>query len=128
MTDTTKKRLTWFGIVLLAMLAIILFDSTLLTNAEKIRGGFTETAFSRNENNSGPVIRLYAVKVDSPAVADYEGYGNSMPHTEHGTTKIFFFEGEAPEDLQLDAPHYDTARYRAIWVFQKNAVGKTTGQ
>lgn len=128
MTDITKKRLIWFGIVLIAMLVIIFSDSALLTNAEKIRGGFTETAFSRNENNSGPVIRIYAVKVDSPAVADFEAYGNSMPHTEHGTTKIFFFEGEAPTDLRLDAPHYDTARYKATWVFQKNAVGKTSGQ
>lgn len=128
MTDITKKRLIWFGIVLAAMLVIIFSDSTFLTNAEKIRGGFTETAFSRNENNSGPVIRIYAVKVDSPAVADYEAYGNSMPHTEHGTTKIFFFGGDAPTDLGLDAPHYDTARYKAAWVFQKNAVGKTTGQ
>jgi len=102
----------------------------LLKNTEKIRGGFTEVSFVRNENNSGPVIRLYSVKVDSPLVADFQGYGNSMPHTEHGTTKIFFFDAakDAPDKLSLQSPYYDTSKYEAISIFQKNAVGKTSEQ
>lgn len=129
MNKVNKKRLVWLGLIVLIIIYIVISDSSLLTNTKEIRGNFTETAFYRNENNSGPVIRLYAVKVDSPLVADFEAYGNSMPHTEHGTTRIFFFDSKqgAPEKLSKGSPHYDTTRYRAIWVFQKNAVGKTEG-
>lgn len=125
-----KKRWIWFGVLVIVILMMIFRDSSLLTNSKKIRGGFTETAFYRNENNSGPVIRLYAVKVDSPLVADFEAYGNSMPHTEHGTTKIFFFDAKekAPDKLFLESPYYDTSQYKAISIFQKNAVGKTSAE
>ncbi len=128
MNKVNKKRWIWFGFVVVLILIVIISDSSLLTNSQKIRGGFTETAFYRNENNSGPVIRVYAVKVDSPLVADYDSYGNSMPHTEHGITKIFFFDAKsgAPDKLTMNSPHYDTAQYRTIWVFQKNAVGRVT--
>jgi|SRR5690606_259642 len=128
MNKVNKKRLIWLGLVVLIIIYIVISDSSLLTNTKEIRGGFTETAFKRNENNSGPVIRLYAVQVDSPMVADFEAYGSSMPHTEHGTTKIFFFDTKqgAPKKLSLETPYYDTTQYRAIWVFQKNAIGKTT--
>lgn len=128
MNKVNKKRFLWLGLIILIIVYIVISDSSLLTNTKEIRGNFTETAFSRNENNAGPVIRLYAVKVDSPMVAEYEEYGNSMPHTEHGITKIFFFDTEqgSPEELSLTAPHYDTTRYNAIWVYQKNAIGETT--
>jgi len=128
MNIVNKKRLLWFGFIIVIVIAVIVSDSSLLTNAEKIRGGFTETAFKRNENNSGPVIRLYAVKVDSPLVADFEGYGNSMPHTEHGTTKIFYFDAAkgSPNKISLEAPYYDTNKYEAISIFQKNAVGNVS--
>lgn len=128
MNKVNKKRLIWLGLIVLIVVYIVISDSSLLTNTKEIRGSFTETAFSRNENNAGPVIRVYAVKVDSPLVADFEAYGNSMPHTEHGITKIFFFDTRkgSPQELSLDPPHYDTARYEALWVYQKNAVGKTT--
>lgn len=128
MNKVNKKRWMWLGFLIVLILVIVISDSSLLTNSQKIRGGFTETAFYRNENNSGPVIRVYAVKVDSPLVADYDSYGNSMPHTEHGITKIFFFDAKkgAPDKLNMNSPHYDTAQYKAVWVFQKNAVGRVT--
>src|SRR5690606_33364248 len=121
----SKKRWIGLGLIIAVMLVIVVRDSSLLKDTEKIRGGFTETAFKRNENNSGPVIRLYAVKVDSPLVADFEGYGNSMPHTEHGSTRIFYFDSSkgAPNQLSLETPYYDTSKYEAISIFQKNAVG-----
>src|SRR5690606_5426314 len=128
MRKLSRKRWIGLGLLLLVIIVIVVRDSSLLKNTEKIRGGFTEVAFSRNENNSGPVIRLYSVKVDSPLVANFQGYGNSMPHTEHGTTRIFFFDSSkgAPDKLSLQSPHYDTVRYDAVSIFQKNAVGKTT--
>lgn|SRR5690606_25517194 len=128
MTKVNKKRWLWFGLIIVVILGIIINDSSLLTNTKEIRGGFTETAFKRNENNSGPVIRLYAVKVDSPLVADYETYGNLMPHTEHGTTKVFYFDATSgsPDKLSLEAPYYDTTRYQAVSIFQKNAVGNVS--
>src|SRR5690606_7070734 len=130
MKAVNKKRWIWFGVIILIVLAIIVNDSSLLTDTKKIRGGFTETAFKRNENNSGPVIRLYAVKVDSTLVADYEEYGNSMPHTEHGTTKIFYFDANtgSPDKLSLEAPYYDTSKYEAVSIFQKNAVGSVSNK
>lgn len=101
-------------------------DTSNLTQPSKLKGGFTEVAFYRNENNTGPVVRIYAVKVDNPDGAAYEAYGNAMPHTLHGMTKVYFFnDGDPmPSTLRFNAPHFDTLLYHPIKVFQKNGVAE----
>jgi hypothetical protein len=58
---------------------------------QDLKGNFTEVAFYRNENNTGPVIRIYAVAVEDTLWEEMKKYGNYMPHTKYGNTKVYFF-------------------------------------
>ena len=77
-----------------------------------------------NENNTGPVIRLYAVEVKDTLVAEYTAYGDFMPHTKYGRTTVYFFlPGQSPPALRIDEPHFDTLRYTPVAVYYKNSMG-----
>lgn len=121
----TKKQLIGLALFI-ALIGFILFvDSSNFSQPAKLKGTFTETGFYRNQNNAGPVIRIYAVRVENPDGAAYEAYGNAMPHTVHGTTKVFFFNAKspAPSHLYFNEPHFDTLLYRPIKRYEKNGVG-----
>lgn len=121
----TKKQLIGAILSIAFIGFMLLTDSTNFSQPAKLTGGFTETGFYRNENNAGPVIRIYAVSVKEPNEAQYESYGNAMPHTVHGTTKVFFFDANypAPSTLDFNEPHFDTLRYHPIKRYEKNGVG-----
>lgn len=107
------------------MVIILLWDTNMLSQPANLKGSFTEVAFKRNENNSGPVIRIYAITVKEPNGADYKGYGDAMPHTLRGNTKVFFFDekGPVPVELKLDFPYFDTLLYKPIQVYERNGAG-----
>ncbi|MEH0156759.1 hypothetical protein V6R21_21695 [Limibacter armeniacum] len=91
-----------------------------------LEGDFKEDAFLRNENNTGPVVRVYAVSVSDTLWAAMEQYGKMMPHNKYGNTKVYFFEkGEAPNDLKLEDDNFDRV-YQASCLarFEKDAMGK----
>ncbi len=58
---------------------------------KELKGNFKEVAFLRNEQNTGPVIRIYAVILDAENWIEMEQYGNYMPHTKYGTTRVYFY-------------------------------------
>lgn len=66
-----------------------------------LKGGFEEVAFIRNEQNTGPVIRVYTVIVHGEPWKEMEQYGNYMPHTKYGTTRIYFFRAGKPYPSRL---------------------------
>ena len=63
---------------------------------KELKGNFKEVAFIRNEQNTGPVVRLYAVTVQGEPWKEMEQYGNYMPHTKYGITRIYFFSAGKP--------------------------------
>ena len=103
---------------------MLIFDSKEFSQPTKLTGGFKEVAFYRNENNDGPVIRIYAVSVKNPDIAEYKDYGNAMPYTLHGNTKVYFFDesGEVPTKLVFNYPHFDTLKYKAIKLYERNGA------
>ncbi len=123
----TKKTSNILVILLiLAILAFLVKDTFTQDNVSDLKGGFTEVASYRNENNTGPVQRIYSVSVKDTAGADLEAYGNFMPHSKYGNTKVYFFkEGPAiptklfPGDVNFDPKYINNC----FALYEKSAMG-----
>ncbi|MGF1922653.1 MAG: hypothetical protein ACQUHE_00630 [Bacteroidia bacterium] len=123
----TKKNSRLFIIlVVLVIIAWLITDILDQKGKNDLKGGFTEVASYRNENNTGPVQRIFSVSVKDTADAELEHYGNLMPHNKYGNTKVYFFkEGNAvPTALFPGAVNFD-AEYRenCFAVYEKSAMG-----
>lgn len=120
----SKKQIKWLSFFIILTLVVILFDSQMLSQPSKLKGNFKEVAFYRNENNDGPVIRIYSVTVENPEGANYKGYGDAMPYTLHGNTKVYFFDIKhtAPTQLRFNYPHFDTSQYKPIKIYERNGA------
>jgi len=116
-------------IAVIAGLAWMLKDSFTQPGVKDLKGNFTETAFYRNENNTGPVLRVYAVSVSDTLYKEMLKYGDLMPHTKYGTTTVYFFNNNLsfPKSLKGDEPHFDQAfSANCIGVYQKNGMSKVS--
>lgn len=116
------------GLALLAIALIgwMLKDTFTQSGIEDLKGGFNEVANYRNENNTGPVQRIYAVTVKDTTGAQLKEYGDLMPHTKYGNTKVYyFFEGKgAPSQLVPGNINFD-AKYNnnCFALYEKSAMG-----
>jgi hypothetical protein len=105
----------------------MLADALIQPGVDDLKGDFKELAFVRNEQNSGPVMRFYAASVRDTLWDEFEKYGDFMPHTKYGTTKVYFFLPGAPmpENLFLEdgglSP--ESKRY-CIGIYEKNGMSQ----
>jgi len=116
-------------ILVIAGLAWMLKDSFTQPGVNDLKGNFKEISFYRNENNTGPVMRVYAVEVADTLYKEMVSYGNLMPHTKYGTTTVFFFKAGSPSPDTLNAvtPHFDQAYMAScIGVYEKNGMSKVS--
>jgi hypothetical protein len=99
-----KKRNYILILIVIAGLLYMMKDSFFQPGVDDLKGNFTEQGFTRNENNTGPILRLYSVSLTDTLWKEMETYGNYMPHTKYGVTKVFFFlkNGSSPSDISLD--------------------------
>ena len=77
------------GVLILFVIVVMIwigFDTFTQPGVSDLDGQYTEVAHYRNENNTGPVIRIFAVYTPDSLWADMEAYGNFMPHTKYGNT------------------------------------------
>lgn len=127
-TERTSKKTSKiiFTILILALIGWFLKDTFTQSGIEDLKGGFVERAKYRNENNTGPVQRIYAVTVKDTAGANLIEYGNLMPHSKYGNTKVYFFkEGNSfpsklfPGNQNFDS-QYNTSYYA---LYEKGAMG-----
>jgi len=119
--------------LLLLMLAIIIgyivYDSTSQPTVADLQGGFREVALYRNENNTGPIVRVYAVSVRDTLSKDMLKYGDLMPYTKYGTTTVYFFNAikPFPDSLAESEPHFDPKFWpNCIAVYRKDANGQAS--
>ena len=120
-----KKRL-FLGIILLVMIVWILKDTFTQSGIEDLKGGFVEVATFRNENNTGPIQQIYAVKVKDTTGAQLIEYGNLMPHHKYGNTKVYFFleEGNMPTSLSPGDVNFDQQYNKWCFaLYEKSAMG-----
>jgi len=118
-----------FIIVAVAGLFWMLKDSFTQPGVKDLKGNFKEAAFYRNENNTGPVIRIYAVSVIDTLYKEMLAYGDLMPHTKYGTTTVYFFSNSlpVPNTLVSDTPHFNPAfAANCIGVYEKNGMSQVS--
>lgn len=118
-------------ILLLSVLIIIAIIWNAITEPgiKDLKSNFKEIAFIRNEQNTGPVIRIYAVSLNSEDWKEMEQYGNYMPHTKYGTTRIYFFlnNTDLPEELSFGEINI-AERYRknCIAIYEKEGMSQSS--
>jgi len=119
----TKILLT---LMIVAILIWLLKDTFSQRTTGDLKGGFTERASYRNDNNTGPIQRIFSVSVTDTADAELEAYGNLMPHSKYGNTKVYFFkEGDAaPTQLFPGRLNFDATYAKNCYaLYEKSAMG-----
>ena len=119
-----------FYALFLAVLAMVVWSISDTINQPSVvdlEGEFVETAFFRNENNTGPVVRIYAIYAADTSLEAMKGYAEFMPHTKYGNTKVFFFNSmeNSPKEIRSNQPHFDPAyEPHCLAFYEKNAMGQ----
>ena len=90
-----KPKYLAIGAIILLM-GWFIFDSLSLPGVGDLKGNFQEVATYRNENNTGPIVRVYAVTVADTLWREMRQYGDFMPYTKYGNTKVYFFRQGQP--------------------------------
>lgn len=96
------KRL--FLVLIMGFMIAILLNSIFTDNINTIEGDFKELAFTRNENNTGPVHRLYAFSLQDTLWKNMQEHADLLPHTKYGITEVYYFVNshqETPIELNL---------------------------
>ena len=121
-----KYKVYILAISVLIIIAII-WNTLSEPGIKDLKSDFKEIAFIRNEQNTGPIIRIYAVSMKAENWEEMERYGNYMPHTKYGTTNIYFFlnNSEVPENLNFGAinisEHYQK---NCIAIYEKDGMSQ----
>lgn len=121
-----KKQSIFLAVIVLVVIFWMLKDTFTQSGIEDLKGGFVEVAHYRNENNTGPIQRIYAVRVKDTTGAQLVDYGNLMPHNKYGNTIVYFFlEGSntpstlSPGDVNF-AQEYNQSCFA---LYEKSAMG-----
>lgn len=69
---------------------------------EQWEGKYEEIGYFRNENNTGPIIRILAVRVKDENPDWMEGFGDAQPHSKYGRTLVFYFKPIFSEKIKLN--------------------------
>ncbi|PRY87535.1 hypothetical protein [Mongoliibacter ruber] len=121
-----KKLFYFIGGIVVVIVLWIMADTMMQPGVGDLKGDFQEVSFYRNENNTGPVIRVYAVYTSDSLWAEMRQYGDYMPHTKYGNTKVFFFRDKAnvPQSLKGNEPYFNEALQNyCIAKYEKSAMG-----
>lgn len=86
---------------MLILLVQIVRSSFSNPGIEAFEGKYEELAFYRNENNTGPVIRIYAVRALDTDEVWMREFAEAQPHTKYGRTLVFFFSPELKQKVEL---------------------------
>ena len=124
-----KNKKNLLLLALAAIIGYIVYDSASQPTVDDLQGGFREVALYRNANNTGPIVRVYAVTVQDAHSRDMRKYGDLMPYTKYGTTTVYFFDAAKPfpNSLAANEPHFD-AKFapNCISVYRKDANGQVS--
>jgi len=124
------KRKSFVYFLLAGVLALIFFmvkDIVSQPGISDMKAGFKEVVKYRNANNTGPVQRIYVVTVKDSIWKEMEDYGNLMPHTKYGNTKVYFFMHHAkiPPSLTPGEVNFDPVFNKdCIALYEKSAMSQ----
>lgn len=122
-----KKYKVYILVISVLIVIAIIWNTITEPGIKDLKSDFKEIAFIRNEQNTGPVIRIYAVSLKTENWEEMEQYGNYMPYTKYGTTKIYFFlnNSEIPEELNFGEVNIPE-RYKknCIAIYEKDGMSQ----
>jgi hypothetical protein len=124
-----KKNKLYILILSLAAIAGMIWNTLSEPGIKELKSNFKEEAFIRNEQNTGPVIRIYSVSMDNENRNEIELYGNYMPHNKYGTTRVYFFLNSKPfpESLKSgDINIQDEFKENCIALYEKNGMSQSS--
>ena len=119
-----QKRI--IGFLVIVVIGVMLWNAFTQKGVNDLKTDFKEVAFYRNENNTGPVRRVYVVTASDTSWQDLEAFGNFQPHNKLGTTEVFFFlEGTRfPSQLSSSQPYFaESFNPGVVAKYEKNASG-----
>jgi len=112
--------------IVLVLVILIAKESFLQPGMKRFEGKYQELGAYRNENNTGPVVRIYAVKAIDQSTSWMQEYGDAMPHTKYGKTIVFFFNDQIDQEISLSPtePYFGQELQRhVIATYQKSPMG-----
>ena len=115
------------GITVFIILGVIVKESFSEQGIAAYQDQFEEVGYYRNENNTGPVLRIYAYRtlVEDPEVL--KSFADLLPHTKYGRTLVFFV-GESwkePVVLSPDSPYFPKLlRSHLFAKYEKTPMGE----
>lgn len=116
---------------LVLLLGWFIFDSLNQPGVGDLKGDFQEIALYRNENNTGPIVRVYAVMVADTLWQQMRQYGDFMPYTKYGNTKVYFFRRgqQAPNVVRPGAVNFAPEFNQACLAkYEKGVMGNVSFQ
>lgn len=124
------KKLKYVLLAVFAVLAVwFIKEAFTQPGVQDLPNDFVEVAAYRNENNTGPIQRVYLVSAEGTHWEQMEQYGNYMPHTKYGTTKVYFFlKGQPmppkayPGERNFDADFEQDC----LALYEKDAMGQVS--
>jgi hypothetical protein len=93
-----KKAILFISVIIISLIFYSLFSTETINS---LKGGFKELAFVRNENNTGPIIRIYAFSVEDTLWTEMQKHADLLPHTKYGTTEVYYFLNDDSLDAEL---------------------------
>lgn len=97
----SKLIINLLALVVALLIFWIISASFSHSGKEQWEGKYEEIAYFRNENNTGPIIRILAVRVKDENPDWMEDFGNAQPHSKYGRTLVFYFRSEFSEKVKL---------------------------
>ncbi len=124
-----KKLSMGIAAIVVILIIVIMRESFSQPGVQDLEGDFERVAFYKNENNTGPVHRAYAVSTSDTLWLEMEKYGEYMPHTKYGTTRVYFFHQSSPIPTKLSAGKENLPKeYREYCLarYEKNSMGQVS--
>ena len=125
------KRNQWLvifiGTIVLGVLGLIVKESFSGKGVADYQDQFEEIGYFRNENNTGPILRVYAYRtqVEDPEVL--KSFADLLPHTKYGRTLVFFVNEsvKAPVVLSPESPYFPASLSPSIFAkYEKTPMGE----
>lgn len=123
-----KVILYLIGIVVGIVLYQIISASFSQPGKEQWEGKYEEIGYYRNENNTGPVVRVMAVRVLDRDEKWMKAFADSQPHSKYGRTQVFFFSEDVSGNIALNptAPFFsEEFRPYLLAEYEKTPMGES---
>lgn len=115
------------GITVILILGVIVTESFSEQGIAAYQDQFEEVGYYRNENNTGPVLRIYAYQTQVEDIEVLKSFADLLPHTKYGRTLVFFMHEsvKAPVVLSPESPHFPASISPSIFAkYEKTPMGE----